>query len=48
MSSAIDRHFNSTYMQVRVALNVADLVFQSGSVPRFLRDPWRTWRRLPR
>jgi hypothetical protein len=47
MSSAIDRHFSSTYMQVRVALNVADLVFQSGFVPRFLRDPWRTWRRLP-
>ena len=45
-AGAIDGHFRSTFMQVRVALNLSHLAFESCFALRVLRDPWRPWRVL--
>ena len=44
--SAIDPFFKSTFLQVRVALTLSCLAFQSRFLQRFLVEPMRAWKSL--
>lgn len=47
-ASVIDPHFRSTFLQVRVALTLSCIAFESRLTLRFLRRPWAAWKKVRR